>query len=455
MNPSQRDSRVLTGPIFSTFLYFVIPSIVGLLAITTATVVDGIFVGNFVGPDALAAVTLMIPFFTLLFGMALMLAVGGSVRAGKYLGEGNEGAASAVFSKSLIAISVFGICIVALSLMLESWVFAALGAPESLFELMRPYFRIVALAMVVQLLSVVLYYFIRADGRPVHATSALVTGSVANIALDALFVAYLDYGLAGAAWATLIAQCIQLAVLLAYFGVPQRHLRFHPLQRQWREIASAAYNGVSEFINEISAGLVILVINWILMLEIGVEGVAAFTVVNYLIFLSLMVFYGISDAMHLLVAQNFGAGHLHRINRFLAAAAWSILLLSGLLVSLLFAARDSLVDVFLDGSAVSTAALAHSFIQILWPLFLVNGLNVLISAYLTAMHQPLPSATVAFSRSLVLPIALLLALHWWLPQVPILAALPLAEWLTFLLAASLFLRFRPRRLLGQGRAVAV
>lgn len=448
MNSTQSDNRVLSGPILSTFLSFVIPSVVGLIAITTATVVDGIFVGNFVGPDALASITLMLPYITLLFSMSLMLAIGGSVRGGKYLGERNDQAASAVFSKSLIAIAGFGGGILMLSLALEEWIFTALGAPEHLFDLMRPYFRVIMLALPLQLLSVVLYYFIRADNRPIQATGALVTGSIANILLDGLFVGYLGYGLEGAAWATLIAQSVQLMVLLAYFAVPKRRLRFHLIQRGWGEIASAAYNGLSEFINEISGGLVILVINWILMIQVGVDGVAAFTVVNYLIFLSLMVFYGIADSMHLLVSQNFGAGNRRRINQFLAAAAWSILLLCALFLILLFTAQDALVQIFLDGSAQSTTALAQSFIQLLWPLFLVNGLNVLISSYLTAMHLPLPSTLVALSRSLILPVGLLLALYWWLPQLPILLALPLAEWLTFLLAVGLFLRFRPHRLIG-------
>ncbi|GAA3955900.1 MATE family efflux transporter [Allohahella marinimesophila] len=446
MTSSPSDSRALGGPILSTFFYFVIPSIVGLLAITTASIVDGIFVGNYVGAEALAAVTLMIPFFTLLFGLALMLAVGGSVRAGKYFGEDDNEAASAIFSKCLIAIVAFGISLTSVSLLFEEQIFTLLGAPPELFALMSPYFRIVAVAMPIQLASVVLYYFIRAEGRPVHATSALVTGSLANIMLNALFVAYLGYGLAGAAWATLLAQSIQLAVMLAYFTVPVRRLRFQFVRHGWRELGSAAYNGVSEFINEISAGLVILLINWLMMLKLGVDGVAAFTVVNYLIFLSMMVFYGIADAMHLLVSQNYGAGKLQRIRRFMMAGLCAILLLSGLLISLLFTAGDLLVDMFLEDSAVAAAELARSFFFILWPLFPVNGVNVLISAYLTAMHLPLASATVAFSRSLVLPITLLLCFYWWLPDQPILLALPVAEWLTFLLAGALYLRFRPRRL---------
>tara|TARA_R100000306_G_scaffold54193_2_gene51319 strand:+ start:112600 stop:112965 length:366 start_codon:yes stop_codon:yes gene_type:complete len=103
------------------------------------------------------------------------------------------------FSTCLITIATFGVGLVAISLLLEEQIFMLLGAPAELFDMMAPYFRIVALAMPIQLMSVVLYYFIRAEGRPVHATSALVTGSLANILLNARFVAYLGYRLAAAA----------------------------------------------------------------------------------------------------------------------------------------------------------------------------------------------------------------------------------------------------------------
>ncbi|HCL39035.1 MAG TPA: multidrug transporter MatE, partial [Marinobacter hydrocarbonoclasticus] len=207
-------------------------------------------------------------------------------------------------------------------------------------------------------------------------------------------------------------------------------------------------NGVSEWINELSVGLVMLLINWLLMTTQGVAGVAAFTVVNYLIFLSLMVFYGISDAMHVLISHNLGAGNAERIRRFMGCGATVILSLALALVVTVWLFGNQVVRLFLDTTAdPATAALADRFLTILWPLFLVNGINVLLSVYLTAMHKALPSALVAFSRSLVLPALLLVGIARFAPEWPLLLALPLAEWLTFGLAIALFLRFRPQRVI--------
>ncbi|MCC5881125.1 MAG: MATE family efflux transporter [Halomonas sp.] len=451
-SPPERQDPILSGPHWPVFLRYALSSVVGLLALTTANIVDGIFIGNFVGGEALAALNLLIPCFAMLFGLALALAVGGTVRAGKSLGEGDPAAASAIFSKCLIATFSLALSAAGLGLWFHESLYRLLGGSSDLFPLMSDYFLIFAWVLVIQLVTMVLYYFVRLDGFPGLATTALIVGGGTNIALDALLIGYLGYGLRGAAVATGIAQLLQLAILLCYFGIGSRRLRFRLRQRNWGEVVKAGANGVSEWVNEASVGLVMLVINWLLMISLGATGVAAFTVVNYLIFTSLMVFYGIADAMHVLLSHNLGVGNARRIRSFMGCAASVILALGGLLVVAVWFQGGWLVRLFLDPAAdPETAQLADGFLIVLWPLFLINGLNVLLSVYLTAMHKPLPSAAVALARSLLLPALLLLTIANFFPQWPLLVALPLAEWLTFALALALFLRFRPARLLPQSR----
>jgi putative MATE family efflux protein len=437
------SDRILCGAIVPTFFYFVIPSIAALLALTTANLVDGLFIGNFVGADALAAINFLIPYLALVFGLALMLAIGGSVRAGKALGEKNPQAASAIFSKCVMTVGVFALVMASVNLLFSRWIFTALGAPESLHPLMRDYFHIIACFLPAHLLSVVLYYFIRAEGKPVMATVALTSGALGNMLLDALFIGYFQWGIAGAAWATGMSQLVQLGILFRYFWLPARRLQFRFRQTQWADVAHAAFNGISEFVNEISGGLVILVVNWLLVTRIGVEGVSAFTVINYCLFASLMIFYGIADAMQLLVAQNFGARQVQRMRQFMLTSTVAILVFGVLLISVLLGWRAHWVGWFVSAQDTAVITLAADFILVVWPIFLVNGLNVLLSSYLTAIHQPAASAAIALLRSLILPVSVLMVLFWWLPGYPLLMALPLAEWLTFVVALALFLRFKP------------
>ena len=439
------DKAVLSGPIIPTFLRFAIPSILGLLAITTASIVDGIFVGQFVSAEGLAAINLLIPYLSLIFGLALMLSIGGAVRAGYYLGQKRFAAASDVFSQCLIAIVVIG-----LSFMLLSWFFGDsilgfLGTPESLLTLIRPYFYIINAVLVVQISTMVMYYFIRQDNAQTLASSALISGALINIVLDALFIIVFDWGLKGAAAATAIAQVIQLIMLSRYFLRAKKTLSFSLTQQHWSEIKPAMFNGGSEFINEISGGLVILVLNWLLVSRLGVEGIAAFAVINYLIFISLMLYYGISDALHLVVSQNHGAQNVQRIRQFLLTALSCILLISISLTLCLVFFPEQISRLFLDETAEQTLLLSQQFIALLWPLFLINGVNVIMSIYLTAIQKPIPSMVIALSRGLFLPVLLLLLFSWLLPEPEFLIALPLSEWLTFIIAIVLFSWYRPSK----------
>jgi Na+-driven multidrug efflux pump len=437
------DPRVLSGPAFATLVRYVAASSVGLVAISTASLVDGIFVGNFVSSSALAAVGLLVPYFTLLFGTALMLAVGGTVRAGRHLGERDAAAASAVFMRALVATLALSGVAALVSTAFPGAVFRFLGAPSQLFPEMLAYFHVITWVLVAQLAGLVVYYFVRLDGGLTRATAGLVTGALANLALDALFIVYFGWGLPGAAVATGLAQLLQLGVLLTHFRSGRGALRFELPRGKWREVPRMAFNGVSEFINEVSTGLLMLVLNLLMLERAGVDGVAAFSVVNYAIFASLMIFYGVADALHVLLSVNLGARNTRRIATFVRLSLGSVVVLSLFFSAALYFGAERWADVFVPSSSREVIGRAAEFLRLVSPLFLVNGLNVVFTVYLASMQQPLPAGLLALARTLVLPIALMLTLDHWVPAVPFVLALPLAEWMTLLVALLLFGKFRP------------
>ena len=237
-----KDNDALNGEIFPTFVRYLIPSILGLIAMTSSSLVDGIFIGNYVGITALAAVNLIIPIITLLFGVSMMMSIGGSVRAGKYLGEGNKPAASAIFSKSIISMAIYALVLITLTLAFEDQIFASLGATKELFPVMSEYYQIIMPFVIFQLIIIPLYFFIRLDGLPNLAAAALGVGAVVNIALDYFFIAVYDWGLTGAAWATGISEVLSLLVIMFYFFMPERTLSFSFRLNNWMEVFQAAYN---------------------------------------------------------------------------------------------------------------------------------------------------------------------------------------------------------------------
>lgn len=457
MIKSRHSNPALEGPILRTFFYYVFPSMIGLVALTTANLVDGIFVGHQVGAEALAAISLLLPYFSLLIAISLMLAIGGAVTVGKYLGQNDSAMASALFSKVMMVTLLLNSLFAIASYLAEPWLLWLLKAPSEVQPLMQEYLAVIRWVFIGQLSTMVLYYFVRMDGHPVLGTLALLTGALTNILFDALFIVHLRMGLAGAAYGTAIAQLLQCAVLSAWFFSQRRRLRFSWYQQNWRRLWRTAYNGFSEFINELSVGLLFLLLNWLLVMQLGTEGVAAFSVVNYLMFLSVMLSYGVADALHLLVSQNYGAGNRHRISQFLNLSLLAVCTLGSLLAVALVFAQSTVVNWFLDAGAETVAQLSGDIMLLIWPLFLVNGCNILLCCYLTAVHQPGVSATLASCRSIVLPGAMLLLFYTLFYHASVfdpapadwlfLIGLPVAEWLSFLLAMAYVWRFRPARLL--------
>ena len=440
------DSHALDGPVAPTFFRYLGLSLVGLIAMTSASLVDGVFIGNYVGVTALAVVNLIIPITTLLFGVGLMLAIGGSVRGGKYLGERDPAAASAVFSKTLVCATAYGVVVVALGLLLEEQLFAALGATPDLFPLMREYYRIVMPFLVAQLAAMTLYFFIRLDGFPNLAATALTVGAAINIALDYLFIAVYGWGLAGAAYATGLSQALPLAVMLVYFTRPGRRLRFRFRQDNWKEIFQAAYNGISEFINEVSGGIVALILNWMLIQRVGVAGVAAITVVNYLMLLGFMVFFAVADTIGVMVSQNYGARDAKRIGAFMATAGVTIAFVSAASIAILLMASKPMILLFVDGrDSEAMVAMATDFVTYVWPLFLFAGANMLMSGYLTAIHRPFQSGVVALCRGLVLPATFLVLGYYLFADYRFVAALPVAEGVAAVVALGLVFQHSPKK----------
>jgi len=401
----------ITGKVITVFFHYAIPSVIGMLAVTSAGVIDGIFVGNFIGATALAAINISMPVFALFAAVVFMLNVGGSVMCGRFLGEGDQAAASSIFSKTLYASFVLALFISGGILLFLDEVVSLLGANEDLRPLVIDYMTIIVLAAPLLILALTLDYFVRVDGRPILASAALILYGVINIALD-------------------------------WFS-PRCSLKLVAVRDGWNSLFRAAYNGFSEFANEMSIGLITLLFNWVMITRLGVEGVAAFTIIGYLLYVGLNFCYGISESLQPTVSKNLGARQAGRIVEF-TSIAMIFSLLTGIILCLLFIfLPEFLISLFLREGEEQTVRIALAFIAVFWPAFLFNGMNITLTSYFTALHKPLQSVVIAISRSLVLPALGLLFLPLWLGDTGVYLAIPIAEAMTFLIALLLVFLYRP------------
>jgi putative MATE family efflux protein len=442
----------ISGPIIPVFFHYAIPSVIGMLAITSAGIIDGIFIGNFVGATALAAVNISMPALYIFVAVVFMLAVGSSVMCGRFIGENDSASASSIFSKTIYLMLVIALLITSLSLVFLDELVVILGANQALAGLVREYMEIILLSTPLFIMALTLDYFIRVDGRPVFASAGLVAVAVVNIILDWLFIVEWGWGLSGAAWATALSYLCIFVILLSHWFSSRCSLKLVSVPMRWRDgwdaIFRAAYNGFSEFANESSIGLITLLFNWIMITRLGVEGVAAFTIVSYLLMIGIEVNYGVAESLQPLISKNLGARQSDRIVHFCIVGLLSSFAVGLAASSLFIFMPETLVSFFLKEGETGTELIALAFIGVFWPAFLFNGMNITLASILTAMHKPLPSAIIALSRSLVLPGLGLLLLPRWFGDRGIFLAIPLAEALTFAVALLLIARNRPARVVA-------
>ncbi len=424
----------VSGRVIPVFLHYAIPSVIGMLALSSAFMVDGIFIGNFVGATALAAVNLAMPVWSGLFAVITMLAIGSSVMCGKYLGEDDISAAKDIFTKSLCCSLAIALLSCVLGIVFLDSLVVALGATEELAALVSSYLLVIFAFSPVFLMGFVLLYFVRIDSNPLLASTSLIASALINVVLDWLLIMQWEMGIAGAAYATGIAHGSVLIVLLPHFLRQTCQLRLVPLSGSWNDIPRALANGFSEFANEISIGLTTLLLNWIMITRLGVSGVAAFTIVNYLFFIGLMTFYGIGESLQPLISKNFGARQAGKMTEFVIVALLSNLLIALILCGVLLTMPHVLIGFFLQPGETSIVEIATRFLYYFWPAFIFSGMNITLSEFFTACHKPVLSASIALLRSLCLPLIFLLTLPAWLGEIGVFISIPIAEFLTFFVA---------------------
>lgn len=443
--PVRPENSMLDGPVTSTFFRYSIPWTLGFLLMSSAGLVDAVFIGRYAGAAALGGVNVVVPLLSFYFALAIMLAVGGAVRSARYLGEGKPQIASAMFTRSMALLLAISLLLAGGMLLSAERLIVFLGAQGELVEPGLEYLRTLMLFGPVMTCAFGLSHFVRVDQRPGLASLGLTLSAGVNIALDYLFIARWGMGVYGAALASGIGMCGTLAVFAAHFASPRAGLRLVWRGIGWKDTLRALVNGGAECINEVSIGIVMLLLNLIMVEHLGTAGVAAFGVVNYAGWFGLTLAFGFSDSLSPLVSANYGARRPDRVRRFLCVGAATLLGIGVFMFAVFALAPETIADLFLPGDA-QVAAVAVAFMGVYKWAFLCSGLNMGLICYFTGLHRTVQSSGLALLRGLMLPVLCLEILPRLWGVTGIYAAIPVAETLT--LGAALFLYVRGRQRLG-------
>ncbi|MDC7233057.1 MAG: MATE family efflux transporter [Spirochaetales bacterium] len=428
-------------PIGKIFIAYALPGVMGMIAMSAAGIIDGIFIGRFVGTSALAAVNLINPLASLAIGLSIMIGVGGATTAAAELGAGNIQGARNSYTVTVLLISALALIITVAGLIFMDPLVRLLGAEGALAADVKEYLGSIILFFLFFMLSFLLDSFIRSDGSPVFSVTVLLGSSLLNIVLDYLFVGRFGWGLRGAAFATGFSQAGAVVLLGSYMISGQTRYRLVRPRFEFRRLGKMMFNGSSELVNELSLGISTLVFNYILLTRLGSPGVAAFSVVGYGAMLAKMIFGGIAQAVQPGISYNLGAGKLDRIRSFLKLGllvnigaglmACTVMISLRRPLALLFAGtRTDVVEL------TARIALLYSFS------LLLTGSNFVMSMFFTAVHRAADSAVIAFCRSLLFFMTGLFVLPLFLGDDGLWLTAVFAEGLTLITAFLLF-RFRP------------
>ncbi|MCI8581413.1 MAG: MATE family efflux transporter [Dorea sp.] len=429
---------------YKKLIRFVLPSIIMMIFTSIYGVVDGLFVSNFVGKTAFAAINLIMPFLMGLSALGFMVGTGGSAIVAKTLGEKKNKRANEYFSMLIYITIIGGLVISVIGSILIRSVSSFLGASGELLENCVLYGRILFLSLTPYMLQNVFQSFFVTAEKPKLGLYVIIAAGLTNMLLDFLFIAVFKWGLAGAALATAASEYMGGFLPVFYFLRKNGSLlRLGKTHFDKGILRKTCTNGSSELMTNLSMSVVNSLYNFQLIRFSGEDGVAAYGTIMYVNFFFAAVFFGYSIGSAPVIGYHYGAGNHDELKNLFKKslsliAVWGILLT--LLAHLLAA---PLAAVFVGYDKELFAMTCHGF-RLYSMCFLICGFNFFASSFFTALSNGAVSAAISFLRTLVFQIAAVCLLPFLFGIDGIWLAVTAAEAMTLLITVTFFIRNQKR-----------
>ena len=429
---------------YGKLLRFAMPSVIMMVFTSIYGVVDGLFISNFVGKTAFAAVNLIMPVPIALGAVGFMVGAGGSAIVAKTLGEGDEKRAKEYFTMLVVFAVTLGVILTAAGQLLLEPVARALGATDDMMAHCMTYGRILLVSLTFFLLQNVFQNLLVTAEKPKIGLAVIVAAGCTNIALDALFVAVFRWGVAGAAVATAISQLIGGGLPVIYFLRKNSSLLcFTKFGIHGKVLVKTCTNGSSELMTNLSLSVLNMVYNAQLMQIAGENGVAAYGAIMYLSFAFVSMFIGYSVGSAPLISFNYGAQRHGELKNLLKKSLVLISCAGAALAAIGIVFAPVVAGIFVGYDADLLALTSHGM-RLYSISFLLSGFNIFGSAFFTALGNGLISALISFFRTLLFQVGAVLLLPMILGVNGIWFAVTAAEILTLAFTVTFLLAHRKK-----------
>lgn len=442
---SKNELQLSSGRLRPLFLRYVLPGIGAMLFLALQSIADGLIVGRLIGATALAAVNIVIPIYTLVTAVALMIGVGTQAQIGIRMGRGDYSGAKTALISGLVGLLFFtGTATVGVNLFADE-IAVFLGADNELLPLSTKYIHGLMPWLAGIGFQLLFDYMLKALGHPRFAMTVMIGTILLNIVSSVIFVSYLGMGTFGTGLGTGMSFTLG-AVVSGYVIVKQlqKNTELYTAHGRFslKTFGHLFYNGSSEGLTEISTGVTVFLFNITLMKYVGAAGVSAFTLVDYLMFIGTSVILGISNGTIPIISYNWGARCMPRVKGIVRLALASNLVCGAVMIFLLWVCGRTAVGLFIDSAESQVIDLAVRGARFMSLAFLFNGFNILASSFFTAIDKPGLSLVVASLRGPVLLVSGILSLPRCFGVDGIWLAMPLADALTAVIVLWLALKWK-------------
>ena len=390
---------------YGKLIRFTLPSITMMIFTSIYGTVDGFFISNFVGKTAFASVNLIIPYLMILGGVGAMLGVGGSALVAKTLGERDIPKARRYFTMMMylmLGTSIFFTVVGIAVLRPVAYIF---GATDTMIGDVMTYGTICLIFNTALQAQYTFQSYLIVAEKPKLALGVVVAAGITNMVLDYLFMAVFKMGIAGAALATGLSQCVAGVIPFIWFLSKKNTsaLRFSKTNFEVKPMLRACANGASEMMSSVSASITGILYNLQLMKYAGEDGVAAYGVVMYAAFIFLGVFNGFSQGSAPIMGYHYGAQNHKEMKSLLKKSMTILASAAVVLTAIAILLARPICSIFVSYDAALLEMTTRAFVICAIP-FLFMWFNMYTSSFFTALNDGGVSAAISFMRALVLPV---------------------------------------------------
>ncbi len=420
----------------TSLLKFALPTTIMMVVLSIYTLVDGVFVSNFVGELAFSAINIIFPFISLIFALGIMAATGGNALVANNLGQGDDEKARENFTLIVIFATGLGLLLMMVGIVFNKEIARLLGATPLIEEYARDYLSTLAPFIPLAIwmgFSQILFVTI---GKPTLGLIATLVGGITNIIFDYLFIVVMNMGIKGAALGTGLGYSLPGLFFIYYFLFHRKNSLYF-VKPRWRArvLLKTFTNGSSEFVANLATSITTFMFNLIILDLAGEQGVAAIGIILYAQFLLMSAFLGYAQGVAPIFSYAYGARDHLQLKKVFSISIRVIILFSLAIASFSYFASSSIVGIFVERQS-QVFSLAKNGFSVFSLSFLFMGVNIFSSSLFTAFSNGKISASISFLRTLVFILGYLLFLPRFLGLPGVWLAIPLAEFTTMFFSIS-------------------